>query len=332
MEQQSQQPIQQESNVNRDFQPPKKSLFVNKRLYFLIALVAVVVSVAGFVIWLGAYIDLFDTRGKLKEKIQRSFPIQEEKQTCIVDSDCAAVYADCTYCRCTAVNKQYESNYQRLYWCENYEGEVCDYDCFPKRQVAKCINNRCQLSAESPDEKVTSSWQTYRNDEFGFEVKYPFDTFVVAPVETAVYPDFEIKYKGEKLIYAGREKMLGKKECSYGEAGFAVVCNSASEDGISFIIADKDISYLKNAGSAGGEDEGEVTLGGRKGVKYSYGAEGYNTEHYYIHVQHKATPYAIYLPQTLVITIKSTFNWESSIRSPSKELVDQILSTFRFTL
>jgi len=221
--------------------------------------------------------------------------------------------------------------------CEAETGKKCDFIMCDYVPPGKTFEEVCgkdfkkgwQATSE-PAQVDTSTWQTYRNDEYGFEVKYPFDTFVVAPVEIAVYPDFEIKYKGEKLIYAGREKMLGKKKCSYGEAGFAVVCNSASEDGISFIIVDKDISYFKNAGSAGREDEREVVLGGRKGIKYSYEAEGFNTEHYYIHVQHKPTPNAIYLPQTLVITVKSNFNWDSSIRSPSKELADQILSTFRF--
>jgi len=50
MEQQNQQPIQEDSNVNRDFQPPKKSLFANKRLYLFIAVVAVVLTVGGILL------------------------------------------------------------------------------------------------------------------------------------------------------------------------------------------------------------------------------------------------------------------------------------------
>lgn len=50
MEQQTQQPIQQKLNVNRDFQPPKKSFFANKQLYFFIVLVAVILILGGILL------------------------------------------------------------------------------------------------------------------------------------------------------------------------------------------------------------------------------------------------------------------------------------------
>jgi len=50
MEQQNQQPIQEESSVNRGSQSPKKSLFANKRLCFFIALVAIILALGGILL------------------------------------------------------------------------------------------------------------------------------------------------------------------------------------------------------------------------------------------------------------------------------------------
>jgi len=167
----------------------------------------------------------------------------------------------------------------------------------------------------------TSEWQTYRNDEFGFEVRYPEKRFALVPVEIGVFPDFDTRHEGEKLVDRGLVTRFGKEECWYGEAGFAMVCNALPENGISFVVVDKDISYFVESGGAGGEGEGEISVAGRNGIRYAHGAEGYNIEYYYLPLEAN---------RTVVITIQSTFNSEYGLRYHPKELVDQILSTFRF--
>jgi len=137
--------------------------------------------------------------------------------------------------------------------------------------------------------------------------------------ETSVYPSFSVK-DGSKLIYISRKEKLGREECSYGESGIKSICRASAEDGISFSIIDKDISYFKN--SPLGQTQGKtVTIGKEQSFVIQYGAEGYNTEHYYIPLD---------VDSTLVITVDSTYDWGSRVSSPSRELVDQILSTFRF--
>lgn len=186
----------------------------------------------------------------------------------------------------------------------------------------KEILNKILSTFRFVDSIDTSDWQTYRNEEIGFEMRYPSDIFTIGPAEIIVDPDFEVPYKGERLIYTNAKEKLSEKECSYEKIGFAMVCDVAKEDGISFIIISKGFFYLTGTEAAGGENEGEITIGGVKGVMYNYGAEGYNTEYYYLPIGPS---------QTLVITVKSTFNWGLSTSSASKELVDQILSTFKFT-
>jgi len=172
-----------------------------------------------------------------------------------------------------------------------------------------------------PQTLDTSNWQTYRNEEFGFEVRYPEKRFALVPVEIGVFPDFDTRHEGEKLVDRGAVTRFGKEECWYGEAGFAMVCNALPENGISFVVVDKDISYFVESGGAGGEGEGEISVAGRNGIRYAHGAEGYNIEYYYLPLEAN---------RTVVITIQSTFNSEYGLRYHPKELVDQILSTFRF--
>jgi len=97
-----------------------------------------------------------------------------EDQTCIVDSDCTIVGTLCSTCECgVPVNKVHEQKYIDQYGdlCQDYQGPACDFLC--ETPFIRCVDNQCVLSTEPPDLIDTSNWQTYRNKEFGFEVKYP---------------------------------------------------------------------------------------------------------------------------------------------------------------
>ncbi len=72
---------------------------------------------------------------------------------CEKDNDCLAT---CTSPGC------YNKN-----WYETIMRRDCEAVII---HSCECVNNKCQRLEEQPD---TSDWQTYRNEEFGFEVKYP---------------------------------------------------------------------------------------------------------------------------------------------------------------
>ncbi|MCK5466522.1 hypothetical protein KAI56_03445 [Candidatus Parcubacteria bacterium] len=87
-------------------------------------------------------------------------PIKEiEWESCNQDNDCEARFSHCD-CRYHCVNK-------------NIETVDCAVECDtigPILPKCVCENNECVEN--QPD---TSDGQTYRNEEFGFEVKYPKD-------------------------------------------------------------------------------------------------------------------------------------------------------------
>jgi len=105
MEQQNQQPMQEKPNVNRDFQPLKKSPFADKRLLYIVA-----AAITGFLIPVGIFfVDFYISHWHSKSSIPAVMP-------------------------------------QRV------------------------IQNETPRQPQSQD---LQNWQTYRNEEFGFEVKYP---------------------------------------------------------------------------------------------------------------------------------------------------------------
>jgi len=100
----------------------------------------------------------------------------DQKFYCEEDNDCLAI---CIESGC--YNKDYFKNQKD---CEALILHSCE-----------CVNNKCQRLEEKSD---TSDWQTYRDEEFGFEIKYPENwEYLINDPNGKKYPSFrDKKYDG----------------------------------------------------------------------------------------------------------------------------------------
>jgi len=151
--------------MTQDFKPEIK-------LFLIVAAVSVVLAVGGILL----------LRGEPSVRsVDSVSSIREDMVSCTFDEECTVVlYGYCCEKEASAINKKYENEYLHNPDLQKPENSpksclpiVCDYPDLDA-YAAQCINKKCTAVLE-PQENSTEGWQTYRNDEFGFEVKYPKD-------------------------------------------------------------------------------------------------------------------------------------------------------------
>lgn len=160
----------------------------NKKLYPVFIGSAVVFFILLLIIIVSAW-NAVQKRPAIPDKGEVT---ESQLAMCTQGSDCILVdYYDCCVPPQRAINKTYKDEYMRHPEWQSPSEERLDFCsrvfCVPPQffDTATCVDNKC-LPVRSSEEDDTTNWQTYRNDELGFDLKYPSAFVISGSLEDAV--------------------------------------------------------------------------------------------------------------------------------------------------
>jgi len=170
------------------------------------------------------------------------------------------------------------------------------------------IKNSIKITLFGETQDETAGWKTYRNEEYGFEIKYPDDIFKLDNSKTVLYHSL-----------SGIHMYSEKDGSDLGIAKDIVVTFKNDADECNRMEADlKDVAVFFESANL-------------RGQKYELGAEGLGVVYYCLKNAKDENVFLIerrFLNEAYSTELIKQADYISSQRQ--KEVFDKMLSTFRF--